>query len=230
MELENTRINTLTKAHTILNFKDKDYREKNLPELFVQFICGLLIIKKNEVFYESTITSKEIRAFHDTIQFSFEDFLFFKAFNGKSKLNDTFFSNLTELSHNEKPLILITKDKKTCLVRNSCSGKHVKEKNGETNGNNSNENSSCDDVRHLLPLPSNHILSILLKERDRDIYNATFISFVKLCNDLFMAHDVFSKLKFDYFIWRELIQLFVKDNRMSVGLLQGSRNEVNFLS
>ena len=229
-KLENIKTNTLRNAKIILNFKDKNYREKNLPELFVQFVCGLLSIKQNIVFYESNITSKETRIFHDTIHFSFEDSFYFKAFETKYNENDKFFCNGTELLHNRKPLISITKDPTSCLLVNSCSETNVKEKNVENHSKLSNNIHSGDDVR---PLPSNHILNILRKEKERGVYNVTLMSFVKLCSDLFVPHTLFSKLKFDYFIWRELIRLCVKDNQrqmMSVFPLHESSNEVIFLS
>ena len=80
--LRNTKLKVLTKAHIILSYAEKDYRSKNLPELFIEFISGLLSIRENFMFFESNVSLEELAIFRRTITFSFEESIFSNCFIG----------------------------------------------------------------------------------------------------------------------------------------------------
>ena len=62
------------------------------------------------------------------------------------------------------------------------------------------------------------ILEILRKAMERSTYDEKLMLLIKFCNDLFFPEALFSQLTLDYVVWRELVQLFMKNNERQIFL------------
>ena len=215
LELKEIKAKSLMKAEFILSYKDKDYRPKELPGIFGQFVCLLVDLKSDLDLYESSVTSQEAKTYQETIIFSLRESLHVSrnflrnqhyekelfALHDRHSIHLThptleFIITNTEPhvlrnSHKEFPLIPETPAKYTYVFRNNS-------RQGNTK---------------LGRIPSNHFLFLLHEETKNSPYSATFISFINLCNDHNHLEDLFSELLLDYTCWRETIRLFMDKNK-----------------
>ena len=60
------------------------------------------------------------------------------------------------------------------------------------------------------------IHEILRQEQEKRMYDEKLSLFITFCNDLFVPESLFSQLKLDYSVWKELIRLFINCNEKQI--------------
>ena len=224
-ELRDVKVKILNNSYNILSCRYKDFRKRDAPELFDQFICGLINLKRDTMFYETYVSAQEMASFRDTIKFSFEESIHSKSFYGKHNEQQRSALNFYYESHICKPEIPLVKDAISCSFEQST----------HSNGKDNQEQRLAINCHSNARLPelsvlSKHLLFLMSNGINTTDYNMKFLSFIKLCNDLFSVEDIFPYIEFDYFVWQKMIILFVKANESRSILFESfeeSSNQVN---
>ena len=215
LELKEFKAKSLMKAEFILSYKDKDYRPKELPGMFGQFVCLLLDLKSDLDLYESSVTSQEAKTYKETIIFSLRESLhvsrnFLRNQHYEKELFALYDRQRIHLTHPTLEFI-ITNTEPNVLRNSHKEFPFIPEKPANNTYIFRNYSRQVNPI--LDRVPSNHFLFMLHEETKNAPYSPTFISFINLCNEYNHLEDIFSELHLDYKCWRESIRLFMEENK-----------------
>ena len=233
-ELKDLKLETLKVARRMLDQQKASDQEFDSSELLNLFNYELLNLKQHTSFCERNLSSSEVSVLSEAVGIVLRKEIFVKAFkinhtnnkkllqenNEERQLSNSYLSVVQKIHLHSKDLCFAGNPFVEKIEDNNLCQKHqFNEK--EVQETHSNE-------------PICHIHEILRQEQEKRMYDEKLSLFIKFCNDLFAPELLFSQLKLDYSVWKELISVFIKCNEKQTFLTSlefvdesNSSNQVN---
>ena len=233
-ELKELKLETLKVARRMLDQQKASDQEFDSSELLNLFNYELLNLKQHTSFCERNLSSSEVSVLSEAVGIVLRKEIFVKAFkinhtnnkkllqenNEERQLSNSYLSVVQKIHLHSKDLCFAGNPFVEKIEDNNLCQKHqFNEK--EVQETHSNE-------------PICHIHEILRQEQEKRMYDEKLSLFIKFCNDLFAPELLFSQLKLDYSVWKELISVFIKCNEKQTFLTSlefvdesNSSNQVN---
>ena len=217
-QLKELKYDLLKVAQRILSHPEEKEMTLSFSELLNQFNSGLLYLKQQVSFCEGHLSTSEISVFSDVVSLSITKRFYIQIFENTGNAKKQFFLDENVITSFDKSFLKIIENNQPSYEEIASSVIPVNQIN-ENMGNKLNHQVNAEKFQ----IPSSdtsycHILEIFRKTTERPTYDEKFMLLIKFCNDLFIPEALFSQLSFDYLVWRELVQLFMKNNERQIFL------------
>ena len=227
-ELKDLKLETLKFARRMLDQQKASDQEFDSSELLNLFNYELLRLKQHTSFCERNLSSSEASVLSEAIDIALRKEIFVKAFQINHTNIKTFLLENNEERQLSKSYLLVVQkihlhSKDLCFTSNP-----FVEKIEDNNLCQTHQFDKEKVQQTQSSKPICHIHEILRQQQEKRIYDEKLSLFIKFCNDLFVPELLFSQLKLDYSVWKELIRLFIKCNEKQTFLTSlGLEDELN---
>ena len=211
-ELKDLKLETLKVARRMLDQQKASDQESDSTELLNLFNYELLHLKQHTSFCERNLSSSEVKVLSDAVGIAIKKEIFVKAFQINHTNNKKFLlENNEERQLCNSYLLIVQKihqhSKDLCFA-----GNPFVEKIEDNNLCQTHQSKEEEVQQTQSNKPICHIHEIFRQEQEKRIYDEKLSLFIKFCNDLFVPESLFSQLKLDYSVWKQLIRIFIKCN------------------